>query len=178
MIGRAPDPDPAPPARVSLASPVGTILLEARGDRLTRLGFARGGESAPALGAGAPGVLRDAGAELDAYFAGELRGFTVPIDPGGTPFQRGVWDELRRVPFGATTSYGALAERLGRPGAARAVGLANARNPIAIVVPCHRVVGAGGALTGYAGGLGVKRRLLEHERRVAGVEPTLFSAST
>src|SRR5205085_9923425 len=106
--------------------------------------------------------------QLREFFAGERTAFELPLRPAGTPFQRAVWDALLEVPYGETTGYGALAQRLGRPGAARAVGLANARNPLAIVVPCHRVVGASGALTGYAGGLERKRFLLELEARGAG----------
>lgn len=104
-----------------------------------------------------------------AWFAGDLAAFDgVEVDGGGTPFQRRVWDALRRLAPGETTTYGALAGALGAPGAARAVGLACGRNPIAIAVPCHRVVGAGGKLTGYAGGVDRKRWLLEHERRSRG----------
>jgi methylated-DNA-[protein]-cysteine S-methyltransferase len=100
-----------------------------------------------------------------AWFAGELSAFEgVVVDGGGSPFQRRVWAALCRIPPGETTTYGALAAALGAPGASRAVGLANGRNPVAIVVPCHRVIGARGALTGYAGGLDRKRWLLEHER--------------
>jgi methylated-DNA-[protein]-cysteine S-methyltransferase len=99
-----------------------------------------------------------------AYFAGELRSFDISLESVGTPFQRGVWDELRNIDYGATISYGELARRVGRPGAARAVGAACGRNLIAIVVPCHRVVGSDGALTGYAGGVGTKRALLALER--------------
>jgi methylated-DNA-[protein]-cysteine S-methyltransferase len=112
-------------------------------------------------------------ARLRAYLDGDLAALAgAPVEPacagGGTPFQRRVWAALREIPAGATTTYGALAARLGVPGAARAVGLANGRNPVAIAVPCHRVVGAGGALTGYAGGLERKRWLLAHEQRSAG----------
>jgi O-6-methylguanine DNA methyltransferase len=105
-------------------------------------------------------------AELDAYFGGDLgRLADVPVATGGTAFQREVWGALRAIPAGATTSYGQLAMQLGRPGASRAVGLANGANPVSIVVPCHRVIGANGALTGYGGGLPRKRWLLDHERR-------------
>lgn len=101
---------------------------------------------------------------LRAYFEGALDALeSLPIDPGGTPFQRGVWSALRRIPAGTTTSYGALAAEVGTVGGARPVGTANGRNPIAIVVPCHRVIGADGSLTGYAGGLARKRWLLTHE---------------
>jgi methylated-DNA-[protein]-cysteine S-methyltransferase len=101
---------------------------------------------------------------LRAYFDGQLDALdSLPIDPGGTPFQRKVWSALRTIPVGTTTSYGALAERVGLAGGARPVGTANGRNPIAIVIPCHRVIGADGSLTGYAGGLARKRWLLDHE---------------
>jgi methylated-DNA-[protein]-cysteine S-methyltransferase len=101
--------------------------------------------------------------QLAAYFAGELRRFDVPLAPDGTAFQRRVWQALTAIPYGTTTSYGALAQGLGRPGSARAVGAANGRNPISVVVPCHRVVGATGDLVGYGGGLETKRRLLALE---------------
>jgi methylated-DNA-[protein]-cysteine S-methyltransferase len=112
-------------------------------------------------------VLADARAQLTAYFAGTRVAFDLPLAPLGTPFQQRVWEELLRIPPATTRTYGELAARLGRPHAARAVGTANAKNPISIVVPCHRVIGAGGALTGYAGGLPAKRWLLDHERAVA-----------
>ena len=101
--------------------------------------------------------------QLTAYWAGDLTSFTVPLAPAGTPFQQQVWAALRRVPYGTTCTYADLAAAVGRPTAVRAVGAANGRNPICLVVPCHRVVGSGGALTGYAGGLDRKRLLLEHE---------------
>ncbi|NJQ02828.1 methylated-DNA--[protein]-cysteine S-methyltransferase [Streptomyces zingiberis] len=100
---------------------------------------------------------------LGAYFAGERPEFDLPLRLDGTPFQQTVWSALRDIPYGATLSYGELAARLGRPSASRAVGLANGRNPIGIIVPCHRVVGAGGSLTGYGGGLDRKRQLLALE---------------
>ncbi|KAA0930693.1 MULTISPECIES: methylated-DNA--[protein]-cysteine S-methyltransferase [Streptomyces] len=102
--------------------------------------------------------------ELGAYFAGELKEFSVPLHLHGTPFQRSVWAELRRIPYGETRTYGQLADALGNPKASRAVGLANGRNPLGIIVPCHRVVGANGGLTGYGGGLPRKQRLLDFER--------------
>lgn len=105
--------------------------------------------------------------QLAAYFAGRRRAFELPLAPGGTAFQRQVWAALCGIPFGATISYGELAARLGRPGASRAAGGANGRNPIAIIIPCHRVVAADGGLGGFSGGLEVKARLLRHE----GVEP-------
>jgi methylated-DNA-[protein]-cysteine S-methyltransferase len=111
--------------------------------------------------------------QLRAYFAGELTTFDMPLAAVGTPFQRSVWAALRRIPYGETRSYGQLALTLGRPEAARAVGAANGANPLGIIVPCHRVVGADGSLTGYGGGLERKRFLLELERGRAA--PRLFS---
>ncbi|MEU6275152.1 methylated-DNA--[protein]-cysteine S-methyltransferase [Streptomyces populi] len=108
-------------------------------------------------------LFDEATEQLDAYFAGELKEFTVELRLIGTPFQRSVWDQLRRIPYGETRSYGELAEALGNTGASRAVGLANGKNPIGIIVPCHRVIGASGSLTGYGGGLDRKRRLLDME---------------
>ncbi|MGA2119471.1 MAG: methylated-DNA--[protein]-cysteine S-methyltransferase [Bryobacteraceae bacterium] len=110
----------------------------------------------------APPEIRD---PLEAYFAGRIAAIdSIPVEAAGTPFQLEVWAALRRIPAGSTTSYGQLAARIGRPNASRAVGLANGSNPVAIVVPCHRVIGANGALTGYGGGLARKRWLLDHER--------------
>ena len=106
---------------------------------------------------------RGVGAQLAEYFAGRRRGFDLPLAPRGTDFQRAVWSELVRVPYGRTISYGELASRVGRSGASRAVGGANNRNPLPIVVPCHRVIGADGSLTGYGGGLDRKRALLALE---------------
>ncbi len=113
----------------------------------------------------AEGILRRAARQIQEYFAGTRREFDLPLAPGGNPFQQRVWTLLRGIPYGQTRSYGELARRLGRPGAARAVGSANARNPLPIVVPCHRVIGADGKLTGYYGGLRLKAFLLELERR-------------
>jgi methylated-DNA-[protein]-cysteine S-methyltransferase len=105
--------------------------------------------------------------QLAAYFAGDLTEFTLELRLAGSPFQRKVWQQLTRIPYGETRSYGELAEALGSPGASRAVGLANGRNPIGIIVPCHRVVGAKGSLTGYGGGLDRKKRLLDFESGAA-----------
>lgn len=112
--------------------------------------------------------------QLEAYFAGELREFDLPLRLDGTPFQRSVWAQLRRIPYGETRSYGELAENLGKPGASRAVGLANGKNPVGIIVPCHRVIGASGSLTGYGGGLDRKQRLLAFERGGREDAPALF----
>jgi methylated-DNA-[protein]-cysteine S-methyltransferase len=106
--------------------------------------------------------------KLDAYFAGGLRRFSVPLAPHGSEFQQRVWAALLEIPYGETESYGELAARIGSPGAARAVGLANGKNPIGIVIPCHRVVGSNGSLTGYGGGLDRKKRLLDLEQEASG----------
>lgn len=112
--------------------------------------------------------FRSASEQLDAYFAGELTTFDLPLAPEGSEFQRRVWAALQEIPYGRTESYGDLASRIGSPGAARAVGLANGKNPIGIVIPCHRVVGSDGSLTGYGGGLDRKRQLLDLELAVSG----------
>ena len=110
-----------------------------------------------------PGAFAAALAQLREYFAGERRSFQLSLAPAGTPFQQAVWSALRAIPYGETVSYGELALQLGRPGSARAVGLANGTNPLPIIVPCHRVIGADGSLTGFGGGLGIKRALLSLE---------------
>lgn len=148
-------------------TPLGELRLLASEVALTGL-YLPGHEGAalgPALdGAGHP-VLRAARAQLDEYFHGERMAFDLPLALEGTLFQRAVWEALTRIPFGETRTYGELAVSLGKPRAARAMGAANARNPISIIVPCHRVVGAGGKLAGYAGGVEAKRWLLAHEQR-------------
>jgi methylated-DNA-[protein]-cysteine S-methyltransferase len=116
----------------------------------------------------------EAACQLDSYFAGELSDFDVPLDLRGTEFQRRVWEALLTIPYGQTRSYGQIAQQIGAPGAARAVGLANGHNPVAIIVPCHRVIGAAGKLTGYGGGLDRKQTLLNLERRRAPADLTLF----
>jgi methylated-DNA-[protein]-cysteine S-methyltransferase len=120
------------------------------------------------FGARAEGPFAEAEEQLEAYFSGDLLDFTVPLRLKGTPFQRTVWDQLRKIPYGETRTYGELAGALGTPNASRAVGLANGRNPIGIIVPCHRVIGASGSLTGYGGGLERKQRLLDFERGTTG----------
>jgi len=114
-------------------------------------------------------ALRQAKRELQEYFARRRRRFTVPVDPAGTPFQRAVWKAIAKVRFGGTLTYGELARRAGHPGSARAAGAATGRNPLGILVPCHRIVGADGSLTGYAGGLARKRALLALERSTSPV---------
>jgi methylated-DNA-[protein]-cysteine S-methyltransferase len=148
-------------------SPLGQILLVANDVALTGLHFV--GEkyyppidSAWRLQPKATFIVR-ARKQLDEYFAGKRKHFDLTVDPAGTPFQRGVWRALQKIPYGTTTNYGALAQRLGKPSASRAVGAANGRNPISIVIPCHRVIGANGDLTGYAGGMDRKAALLRLE---------------
>lgn len=148
----------------SIASPLGPLIATASRRGLTRLRFADR-EPAAAGTAPLPPALHDAlTAQLDAYFAGELLAFDLPLDLGGTPFQRAVWDALLAIPAGETATYAELARAVGRPAAVRAVGAAVGRTPVAIVVPCHRAVGSDGSLTGYAGGLERKRALLALER--------------
>jgi methylated-DNA-[protein]-cysteine S-methyltransferase len=155
----------------SVPSPLGPLLLVADdADRLCGLYLPdhQGGPEAPGRRDGG-GVLDRAAVQLGQYFAGERTAFGLPLVTGGSRLQELVWAALQAVPYGTTTTYGRIAGDIGLgPGAARAVGAANGRNPLSIVVPCHRVVGASGALTGYAGGLEAKRRLLAHEARVTG----------
>jgi methylated-DNA-[protein]-cysteine S-methyltransferase len=150
----------------TLDSPIGELTLVSDGEALTGLYMdaQRHRPELPATTGSDDAVLAAARRQLGEYFAGQRREFDLPVRPAGTRFQREVWDALRHIPYGETAGYGELAQRLGRPGAARAVGMANGRNPIAIVVPCHRVIGANGGLTGYGGGLERKRYLLELER--------------
>lgn len=138
------------------------LHLVASADALVRIVFGRHEGSACRSQPGNT-VLSDAVHQLDAYFAGDLRHFELPLRPDGTPFQLRVWEELRRIPYGETRSYRDVARSIGSPEAVRAVGAANGRNPIPIVVPCHRVIGANGKLTGFGGGLDVKQLLLDLE---------------
>lgn len=160
-----------------LSSPIGALTVAARGARLCLLHF--GSDEAGVRRALerwypgetiAAGKVRPARAALDAYFSGNLTALdAVEVEMHGTAFQRRVWDALRRIPAGTTSSYGALANTIGEPTAVRAVGAANGANPIAVIVPCHRVIGANGSLTGYGGGLDRKRWLLAHEARHSGL---------
>ena len=147
------------------ASPIGPLTLSARGDALVGLHLPGSDEPAPTGGDGDASVLAEARRQLDDYFAGVRTAFDLPLAFEGTDFQRAVWPALRAVPYGQTCSYGAIATAVGKPAASRAVGMANHRNPIAIIVPCHRVIGASGALTGFGGGLPAKRYLLGLEQR-------------
>lgn len=121
-----------------------------------------------------PEVLLQCKTELEEYFTGERKSFDVPLAPDGTEFQKKVWDELLKIEFGNTVSYMSIAKKIANPGAVRAVGLANGKNPIGVIIPCHRVIGEDGSLTGYAGGLWRKKWLLDHEGNTSGNAPTLF----
>ncbi len=144
---------------------VGRLLLAGDAEGLRGISFQDGLHSVKPAGdwRRTEEPFRDALAQLEAYFAGELRKFDLALAPEGTPFQREVWSTLTTIPYGETVSYGELARRLDRTTASRAVGAANGRNPIPIIIPCHRVIGADGSLTGFGGGLAIKRRLLDLE---------------
>ena len=150
-----------------IESPVGPLLLAGDERGLRQLHFVSGRRkvSAPRDWKRDDGPFREAVRQLQAYFAGKRKEFNLTLAPEGTPFQLLVWKQLQEIPYGETISYGQLARRIGRPQAARAVGLANGSNPIAIIIPCHRVIGANGTLTGYGGGLAIKEKLLALESR-------------
>jgi methylated-DNA-[protein]-cysteine S-methyltransferase len=150
----------------TMPSPVGELTLTTDGTGLTGVYMGDHPRSAE-RGRRDEAALADAVEQLGAYFAGARRTFDLPLAPRGTPFQLKVWEGLRAIPYATTISYGELARRIGNPNASRAVGLANGRNPIGIIVPCHRVIGADGSLTGYGGGLANKRILLDLEARIA-----------
>jgi methylated-DNA-[protein]-cysteine S-methyltransferase len=154
----------------TVSSPVGRLTLVGVGDSLVGLYFDDDPQAAPARAAAQRDDrrLREATGQLEEYFAGTRTTFDLALAPIGSAFQKKVWDALRRIPFGQTATYGQIARAIGKPAASRAIGGANHRNPIAIIVPCHRVIGADGTMTGYGGGLGRKRLLLELESRVAG----------
>ncbi|WP_102961059.1 methylated-DNA--[protein]-cysteine S-methyltransferase [Mangrovicella endophytica] len=146
-------------------SPLGPLLLATAGQGLRLVSFPEGSRTRRPLDGWREdrSALAEPMRQLDAYFAKRLKSFDLPLDPVGTPFQRAVWLHLAGIPHGSVTSYGAIAAALGRPGASRAVGAANGANPLPIILPCHRVVGADRSLTGFGGGLPAKRFLLEHE---------------
>ncbi|MCL2388391.1 MAG: methylated-DNA--[protein]-cysteine S-methyltransferase [Defluviitaleaceae bacterium] len=146
-------------------SPAGTLIIAAENGKITEIKYLKEGDSPnlenkPENNA----ILEQCEKELDAYFAGTLQNFTVPINPKGTPFRMNVWKALQTIPHGKTISYKELAIKIGNPAAVRAVGGANHHNPINIIIPCHRVIGSNGSLTGYGGGLDKKEFLLNHER--------------
>ena len=154
-----------------IPSPVGNLRINAEDGHIVsidfRAGNGDGGDSQP--------VLIEAARQLSEYFAGHRKVFDLPLAPGGTAFQQSVWKALAAIPFGDLRSYRDIAEEIGKPKAVRAVGAANGRNPIPIVVPCHRVIGSDGSLTGFAGGLDMKRALLALEGSLPPETPELFS---
>ncbi len=156
-----------PVFRAYFESPIGTIEIQGTEAGVTDLNFVKAGgpRKAGAQRGDLPAPLAEALVQLGQYFRGRRRAFAVKLDLRGTEFQRSVWEKLLQVEFGRTTTYKDLAEAVGRPAATRAVGGANHRNPVSIIVPCHRVVGSDGSLTGYGGGLWRKEWLLRHEAR-------------
>lgn len=165
----------------TIASPIGALLLtsDPEGECVTGLYMEshKGGPTPSKRWEPDAGAFRETARQISAYFAGELRSFDVPVRLVGTDFQLLVWEALREIPFGETVTYGDLAGRIGCAGSARAVGAANGRNPVSIIVPCHRVIGSSGSLTGYGGGLDRKRWLLQHERAVPTRSEQLLLAS-
>ena len=148
-----------------LDSPVGILQLIASETHIREIRFSRAGQARPAsaeMQASSP-LIEELEQQLDAYFEGHLQIFDLPLDPLGTDFQKTVWRALQRIPYGETRSYGQIAALIERPAASRAVGAANGQNPIPIVIPCHRVIGSDGSLTGFGGGLEIKQMLLELE---------------
>lgn len=157
--------------RIRMESPVGTLLLGGDDTAVTELYFLKGEEEGGSLlmehmvnAKEAPAAVRKAKTELEEYFAGARKKFTVTVRPEGTTFQKQVWKELEKIPYGETRTYGQIAAAVGSPRACRAVGMANHNNPISIIVPCHRVIGSNGKLTGYGGGLDKKEILLKLEK--------------
>ena len=150
-------------------TPIGELLLIAGPEGLLRVEFERKGRKPPAEATRDDARLSDVVAQLDDYFAGRRKTFDLRLAPQGTPFQLEVWKALQGITYGQTCSYSDIARTIGRPAAVRAVGAANGANPIPIIIPCHRVIGASGSLTGFGGGLGVKRRLLDLEAGVRGL---------
>ena len=142
-----------------LESPIGPLTLTEEDGALIRLDFGKKGQAGPETT-----LLAEAKKQLEQYFSGTLRSLTLPLRPEGTPFQQKVWAALLQIPWGETRTYGQVAAMIGQPKACRAVGMANNRNPLPIFIPCHRVIGANGQLTGYAGGLSAKEHLLSLEQ--------------
>ncbi|PZO53348.1 MAG: cysteine methyltransferase [Alphaproteobacteria bacterium] len=145
-------------------SPVGKLTLTSNGAAITAIEFDNPRHPLPPQPRGEDKIIDAARRQLDQYFAGKRREFDLPLAPQGTVFQQSVWAALQTIPYGATRSYGQQAAAIGKPAAVRAVGLANGRNPISIVIPCHRVIGANGSLTGYGGGVERKKLLLDLEQ--------------
>ncbi len=147
----------------AIETPVGLCYFAEENGSLTHSGF----DVCPGERGETP-LLKEAKAQFKAYFEGTLQSFHLPLNPRGTDFQKAVWAALTAIPYGRTTTYGAIAAAVGNPKACRAVGGANNKNPLGIIVPCHRVIGADKSLVGYAGGLGIKKWLLEHEAKFCG----------
>ncbi len=143
---------------------IGKIGIEENGAAITKLYFSRE-DALPTAVLNETELLKRAGAQLQEYFAGKRKSFDLPLAPEGTPFQQKVWKALLEIPYGETRSYGDIARNIGQEKASRAVGMANNKNPIAIIIPCHRVVGSNGKLVGYAGGLDIKEQLLNLEKQ-------------
>jgi methylated-DNA-[protein]-cysteine S-methyltransferase len=159
----------------TVASPIGPLTLAGAGPTLMHLRMADQTHEPDRSGwVRDDAAFSDVAEQLDAYFAGALTEFDVDLELGGTQFQRRVWAALQTIPYGETRSYGQIADQIGSPGASRAVGLANGRNPVGIIVPCHRVVGSTGAMTGYGGGVDRKRTLLALENTRIPVQTALF----
>ena len=161
-------------ASIDLESPIGRLRIECNEQALLAIHFDPPGRVDTSSQTAAAAIARQAAAQLEEYFTGRRRTFDLPLALRGTRFQQRVWQALGEIPFGSTWSYGDLARRIGSPGAARAVGAANGSNPLPVVVPCHRVIGADGQLTGYGGGIERKQWLLRHE----GVLCPLFAPPT
>lgn len=143
-------------------SPIGKLYISTLEESVVRLGFEK---SSVKEVYGENETIKETISQLEAYFAGKIKEFTLPLKPTGTEFQEKVWEALQKIPYGETRSYKEVAKALGNPKACRAVGMANNKNPIAIIIPCHRVVGANGKLVGYAGGLDIKETLLNIESK-------------
>jgi methylated-DNA-[protein]-cysteine S-methyltransferase len=157
-------------------SPIGPLTLAGTGGELHHLRMVdQSHEPDRSAWHSSSGLFEDAREQLDAYFAGTLTEFDIPLRLVGTDFQQRVWEALRTIPYGETRSYGEIAQQIGSPAASRAVGMANGRNPISVIVPCHRVIGANGGLTGYGGGLDRKRQLLALEQSRGGAAAPPFS---
>jgi len=154
----------SPMASLIYLSPIG--IIEIKGDSLNicRIGFFERTDTLSNNGAGLP-LLKECAIQLDEYFKGKRRIFDLPLKLDGSPFQKKVWEKLSDIPYGETVSYSDIAEEIGNPDAVRAVGGANNRNPVGLIIPCHRVIGKDGSLTGYGGGLWRKQWLLEHESK-------------
>lgn len=163
----------SPAATATLDSPIGPLGIHVSDSGVTGIHFSRAKKPVPQKSSHP--ILRDCQKQLKEYFAGKRTRFDLPLDLHGTGFQKRVWRELVKIPPGKTISYSELARRIGNPKACRAVGQANNKNPVPLLVPCHRVIGKNGDLVGFAGHLDIKFWLLEHECRIAGKKPQFFS---